>query len=80
MRALGERAGGGGTNTHNLSTPSRRVMTAQSEMRMVRPRFFGCEMRASAMPSTRLSRMMASTECDAIRAADSQQSPGERVP
>ena len=40
----------------SFKMPSRREMTAESEMPMVRPRFLGCEMRAKMIPRVTESR------------------------
>ena len=46
----------------NLSTPSRRETTAESEIPIVRPRFFGCEMRAKMIPIVTASISMPSSD------------------
>ena len=56
-------------STHSFSSPSLRATTAQSEMRIVWPLFFGCEMRLKAMPRMTLLSTMVTREWQATRPA-----------
>lgn len=64
----------------NLRIPSRREMTAESDMNIVLARCFGWLMRANTMPSVTAFKRAAQMDCKATSHADSQQSLGDLTP
>ena len=64
----------------NLRMPSRRLITAESDMAIVRPLCFGCEIRANTMPMVMASMIMPSTDCTMISHAAAQHSLGYVFP
>lgn len=64
----------------NLRMPSRREMTAESEMKMERPRCLGWEMRAKMMPMTTASSSRLKMLCTEMTTEVDQQAWGPVLP
>jgi hypothetical protein len=65
---------------YSFRSPSLLAITAQSEMRMVRLRCFGCDIRENTIPKMMESKRTAVSECKATRRAGNQHSPVARAP
>ena len=64
----------------NLRMPSRLLITALSEIAMVRPRCFGCDIRAKTIPMVMASIIIPITDCTMTSHAAAQHSFGYVFP